>query len=139
MISPRIQLILRYVFAFLLISGGINHLVNPEYYAPLIPDFLPERLSNGGSGIVEILIGIGLLWKRFRAWSSLAFMVLMLIFLPLHVWDLFRDDPALIQVVHLINPDAHIEQEMPILVIRVLMQLLLIYGGWWLWRREGQE
>lgn len=78
-----------------MIYGGVNHFLKPEMYAPFIPDFLPTDLINYGSGLLEIMLGIGLLIPKFRFKAALGVLVLMLIFLPLHILDVFSETPAI--------------------------------------------
>lgn len=132
----KFQLLLRYFFAVVLLFAGISHFTSPEMYTPLIPDFLPTDLSNYGAGALEVLLGLGLLLKGFRSWSALGFTLLMVLFLLLHLWDLFRDDPALIRIVEQMDPNYQLENVRLILVVRAIAQFLLIFGGWWLYRKE---
>lgn len=105
-----------------MIIAGIGHFAVPEIYDPFIPDYLPEALINYGSGLFEIVIGIGLFTPAFRKPSALVIFILMILFLPLHVWDVFRDDPAL--------------QSHTAALIRLPVQFVLIYWAWWVWKRS---
>ncbi|XOV66693.1 MAG: hypothetical protein ACFHU9_13795 [Fluviicola sp.] len=104
------------VFAVLLFAGGIAHFVVPHVYNPLIPDFLPALASNIFAGICELAVGLMLLLPKYRSLGGLGFAFLMLGFLPLHLWELFREDP-------LIKPFA-------VAFVRAALQLVLIYLGW---------
>ncbi len=86
---------LRNILAVLMILAGIQHFRDPAMYGPIIPDALPKDLVTYLSGAVEILLGIGLLIQRLRPLASLGVLILMLTFLPLHLADVFRDDPAI--------------------------------------------
>ena len=67
------------------IVAGINHFVMPEFYYPLIPGYLPfPVLINYLSGIVEILLGIGLLISRSRYYATVGIVLLMVLFIPSH-------------------------------------------------------
>lgn len=109
--------ILRILFAAFMVYGGINHFLNPEFYDPFIPDFFPKDLANYGSGILEIVLGIGLLVPKYRKEASWGLVILLIAFLPIHLWDLFRDDPA-------IGSETAAR-------IRVPVQLLFIAWAWW--------
>ena len=111
---------LAYFFALFLISGGVAHLMLPSMYEPLIPEFIPAQLANIAAGIVEIIIGVLLIVPRYRYLGGLAFMVLMIAFLPIHLWDLVRDDPFFTPIIAA--------------VIRIALQFLLIYAGWWMFK-----
>lgn len=59
-----------------------------------MPDWFPKRLANAAGGIAEIIIGILILvpkTKHLGIWLALA---LMVVFLPLHIWDLTKVKPA---------------------------------------------
>ncbi|MBO6524729.1 MAG: hypothetical protein JJ971_12940 [Balneolaceae bacterium] len=69
------------------IIAGINHFINPEFYYPLIPDYLPfNEAINYGSGLVEILLGIGVLTKKTRTLSSYLLVVMLVSFIPAHIY-----------------------------------------------------
>ncbi len=72
-----------YVFA------GINHFVDPEFYYGLIPDYLPfHEAINYISGVAEIVLGIGVLFPKTRKWSSNLLVVLLISFIPAHIYFL---------------------------------------------------
>jgi len=48
----------------------------------------------------------------------------MIAFLPIHVWDLFRAEPAI--------------GSMNAAIIRVLIQFVLIYLGWRIWKKNSE-
>ncbi|MEQ9316599.1 MAG: hypothetical protein RLN72_12165 [Henriciella sp.] len=116
-------------FAILLIAawmlfGGAAHMIVPQAFYPIVPDWMPELWVVWISGLVELAIGIGVLIPRTRGVSGLVFAGLCLCFLPLHVWDFFRPDPVF-----------------PVpwgAGARIIVQLGLIALGLWLWRRESQ-
>ncbi len=70
-----------YVFA------GLNHFINPEFYYPLIPDYLIYiKEINLLSGISEVLLGIGLLIPKLRKVSATLIVLMLLAFIPSHVY-----------------------------------------------------
>ena len=72
-----------YVFA------GANHFINPEFYLGLIPEYLPfPDLINTISGIAEIVLGLGVLFQKTRKWSSYFLVIMLLSFIPAHVYFL---------------------------------------------------
>lgn len=64
-------------------------------YDPMIPDALPMHVVNYLVGIVELGLGIGVFTKRYMSMAALGIFILMIAFLPLHVMDVFRDEPAI--------------------------------------------
>ncbi|WP_299601089.1 MauE/DoxX family redox-associated membrane protein [uncultured Aquimarina sp.] len=79
-------------FFLYLLSGfffiaGINHFVHPDFYLPLIPEYLgyPE-IINYRSGVAEVLLGIGLLFAYTRKVSAYLIIALLIAFIPSHVY-----------------------------------------------------
>ncbi len=115
------QAILAYLFAAVLLLSAFYHIYNPAFYAPLIPSFIPEKLANIASTIAETIIAILLIVPSTRHLGGLGFMLLMLAFLPLHVWDLVRERSII---------GSKIGS-----AIRLVIQFVIIYAGWWLWKK----
>ena len=67
--------------------AGINHFVNPEFYFPLIPEFLGyPRLINTISGIAEMLLALGLIFERTRKLSAWGILLMLIAFIPSHFY-----------------------------------------------------
>ncbi|AWW00119.1 DoxX family protein [Arcticibacterium luteifluviistationis] len=113
--------VLTYLMAAFMIYGGVNHFLKPAMYVPFIPDFLPTDFINYGSGLLEIILGIGLVIPKFRYQAALGVLILMLVFLPLHVMDVFADTPAIG------SHDAAI--------VRLPVQFLFILWAWFISRK----
>ena len=90
-----LQLIAAILFGLFLVYGGINHFLKPAFYDPFIPDSLPKLLVNYATGVVEIGLGIGLFLPAFRRKAAMGALLLMLAFTPIHLWDLWRENPAI--------------------------------------------
>ncbi len=108
--------ILTFVLASLIILGGCSHFLQPSLFLPFIPDFLPENLVNYLAGIVEILIGFCCFFKQTRLFASRAILFLMIAFLPLHILDVFVENPAI--------------GSKTMAYIRLPLQFVLIYWAW---------
>jgi len=67
------------VIAGIFAVSGVVHLVKPEVYEPLIPDWLPgAREIVLGSGVAELVCAAGLAYPRTRGaagWASAALLV----------------------------------------------------------------
>ena len=113
-----LKLGLTFLLGVLMIFGGVNHFRHPAIYLPFVPDFLPGNFINLASGITEIVLGIGVFIPQFRQRSAFGIFLLMIIFLPLHVWDVFRENPAI---------GSH-----KMALIRLPIQFLLIFIGWFI-------
>ncbi len=112
------KLILTLLFGTFMIFGGINHFIKPEMYFPFFSNFLPKELLNYFGGAIEIVIGIGVFIPKFRKISTLGILILMIAFLPLHIWDVFRENPAI---------GTHVAS-----VIRLPVQFLFIAWAWFI-------
>jgi uncharacterized membrane protein len=76
-----------YLMAGFYLFGGINHFLTPEFYLPLIPDYLPAPdLLNILAGIAEIVLAIGLLIPNTRKWAAWGVIAMLLAFIPSHVY-----------------------------------------------------
>ncbi|SEB19491.1 DoxX family protein [Pedobacter hartonius] len=114
----KLRLALSFLFALLLIAAGINHFIHPTVYASFIPDWLPLIATNYITGIVEIGLGAGLIFPASRKVAAIATNLLMVFFLPFHVYDVFRTHPAIGSTLFAL--------------IRLPLQFLLIYWAWFL-------
>ena len=114
----KVYISLTLLFGMIMILAGIMHFIKPHAYDNFIPDFMPKLLVNYGTGIIEILIGISTLTKRFRKLATLALLLLMIAFLPLHTIDLFKVQPAI---------GSHL-----LAIIRFPIQFILIVWAWFI-------
>jgi uncharacterized membrane protein len=103
------------LIAIVMLAGGITHLVAPQIFYPIVPSIFPARLAVLGSGLGELAIGVAVLVPRLRARAGLAFALLCIAYLPLHLWDFLRPDP--------------IFHPWPLAVGRVLLQVGFIVAG----------
>ena len=107
------------LLAVLMMVSGIQHLWNPNFYMPFVPEFLPFPLVTVYlSGIVELLLGVVTLFlnQKYTKYGLLGIFFLMLIFLPLHIADAFREQPIIG------SPN--------LAYIRLVIQFLLVWLSW---------
>ncbi|MGY6744123.1 MAG: DoxX family protein [Cecembia sp.] len=82
-----IQKLLILTLGLFFIIAGINHFIQPEFYIPLIPSYVPwPGFINHASGVMEIFLGLGVLMPSGRKVSAWGIMVLMILFIPSHVY-----------------------------------------------------
>ena len=113
----KIWLILKVVLAIFLIFGGVQHFISPNNYIPFVPSFLPFTLAIIYlSGLFEILFGLALFFKKLETIGAWGILILMLLFLPIHIWDVFSNTPAI---------GSHNAA-----LIRLLIQFVLIFIAW---------
>lgn len=111
------------LIAVLFILAGINHFLSPEFYLPLIPDYLAyPDLLNALSGIFEIVIGI-LIWiPGYRRLGGLGLAILMILFIPAHV--------HFIQIGHCIPDGLCVDPWLGWVRLLVIQPLLIALGFW---------
>ena len=86
-IHPRNHRILRYALVLFLFVAGSNHFIHPQFYLPLIPSYLPfPSLINIISGVLELVIALLLLSKKWRNLGVLLWSLTLLAFIPSHVY-----------------------------------------------------
>jgi uncharacterized membrane protein len=88
-------LVLRIVFGLFFMFAGIMHIVKPVIFKHFIPDAFPKKLINYVVGIIEFGLGLGLLFYQTVAYAAIGIFVLMILFLPIHIWDLTKERPAI--------------------------------------------
>jgi len=87
---------IKILLSLFIIYAGVQHFLNPTVFEPFVPDFLGMKMPIIYiSGVLEITIGVLLLTNKYAGQAAYAYCILMLIFLPLHVWDVFADNPAI--------------------------------------------
>jgi uncharacterized membrane protein len=105
------------------LAAGLNHFRMPSFYLPLIPDYLPfKSLINIASGIAEMLLALLLLFEQTRKWAAIGIILLLLCFLPSHIW--------FIQQGGCVDPGGLCVPEWIAWVRLLLIHPILI---WWAW------
>ncbi|WGH75316.1 hypothetical protein P8625_14765 [Tenacibaculum tangerinum] len=115
-------LLLKVAFAVFLIFGGFNHFYKPEFYNGFIPDFLPKLAVNYIFGAIELLLGLGLFIKGYEKKSAYGIFLLMIAFLPIHIWDALKEFPAI--------------GSKTAAYIRIIFQLLFITWAWFIYKKQ---
>jgi len=86
----------RLLFALFMIMGGVQHFLKADFYLPFVPSFLPFPMTIiYVSGFVEIALGLLLLFRKYAKIAAVGIFMLMLLFLPVHIWDIITDTPAI--------------------------------------------
>jgi len=109
------------------LAAGINHFVMPEFYYPLIPDYLGNKATlNILSGIAEIAGAVGLMIPATRKWAAYGIVAMLIAFLPTHIYMITDADKV-----------AFDGKTLPVWV--ALVRLLVIHPiliGWAWWQRN---
>ncbi len=101
--------------ALLYIAAGINHFVNPKFYLKIIPPLLPfPKMINWVSGLLEIILGVGLLLSDFRSQAAWGLIILLIAIFPANMYHFMKGWRKKKMVL--------------VLALRLPLQVLLI---WW--------
>lgn len=76
---------MRILLSLLLVVAGIVHFVRPEVFDPAIP-FPHKLLINYLSGLIEIVLGVGLWVPRFKDHAARLSALWFLVLTPIHVY-----------------------------------------------------
>ncbi|WP_298780178.1 hypothetical protein [uncultured Polaribacter sp.] len=91
------------------------HFIKPHFFKHFIPDIFPKLLVNYVIGIIEFILGIGLFFDLTVKNTAFGIFILLIFLLPIHIWDLKKERPA-------IGTKKRA-------IIRILLQFLLMYGA----------
>lgn len=95
--STTFTAISAYILATFLILAGIAHFIYPKVFKPLFFDFIPVNIRYlliYLSGAAELLLALGLLLPEYRELSAGLVFVMLVLYLPLHIRDVFIDRPV---------------------------------------------
>ncbi|QTD37025.1 DoxX family membrane protein [Polaribacter batillariae] len=106
-------LILKIVFGAFFCFAGIMHILKPRIFKNFIPNFFPKKLVNYVVGTIEFLLGFGLFFSETTKYAAFGIFILMILLLPIHLWDVTRIRPAI--------------GSKKMAIIRVPLQFLLMY------------
>lgn len=115
-------LILRILFGILFCFAGIMHIIKPKIFKNFIPDFLPKLTVNYIFGAIEFILGLGLFFTETIKNAAAGIFILMIIFLPIHIWDATRIKPAI--------------GSKKIALIRIPLQFLLMYCAYRIYKNS---
>ncbi|WP_417887382.1 hypothetical protein [Zunongwangia sp.] len=107
-----------YLMGILYFIAGINHFIKPNMYAKIIPPYIPAHFSMVYlSGIAEILLGIGVCFTATKNYAIYGIITMLILFFTVHFYMLS-------------SPEAGAGLPKWLLILRIPLQLLLI---WWAW------
>ncbi len=108
----------QYLLAVIFIAGGANHLRTPDLYKKVMPPYLPEHSTLVlVSGILEMVCGLMLITAGSQAIGAWGILVLLLLFIPVHIYMLQE-------------PKARLKLPVWFLVLRLPLQLGLMYWAY---------
>ena len=86
---------LKIIFACFFIYAGIMHFIKPKFFNHFIPKGLPKLTVNYIAGGIEFLLGIGLFFPSVSYLAAKGIFILLMLFLPIHIWDATKVRPAI--------------------------------------------
>ncbi|HCS28929.1 MAG TPA: hypothetical protein DIW43_15835 [Spongiibacteraceae bacterium] len=107
-------------------GGGLGHFFAADFFAGIMPDYLPWHYPAVYiSGVFEILGAIGLLVPQYRRWAGNGLFVLTLVVSPvnIHMW---------------LHPADYPEMSETMLGVRLLVQIVLLACIYWSTREAPQ-
>ena len=116
-------LILKFVFAAFFAFAGIMHIIKPKLFKHFIPKPFPKTLVNYVIGVIEFSLGIGLLFSQTVKQAAIGIFILMILFLPIHIWDVTRERPAI--------------GSKKMAVIRIPLQFVLMYFAYLIYLQQA--
>jgi uncharacterized membrane protein len=123
--ANKLKFLSRFVLVAFYVIAGVNHFINPGFYYPLIPDYLLFHvLINAISGILEIILGLGLLWKSTRTYAAYFIIAMLIAFIPSHIY--------------FITVGGCIENGLCVPIWVAWLRLLVIHPLliWWVWNNK---
>ncbi|MFD1173139.1 DoxX family protein [Oceanobacillus picturae] len=76
-----------YVFAILFILAGISHFALEPFFTGAMPDWVPFRPAIVYiSGVIEILLAIGLLYKPTRRKVGILIAIFLVLIFPVNIY-----------------------------------------------------
>ncbi len=113
--------------AVFFVVAGANHFLNPDFYVPMMPPYLPAHLELVYlSGVFEIFGGILVLVPRVRAMAGWGLVALLMAIFPANI--------------HMaLSPEQF--PELPVFAhyLRLPFQALFIAWAYWATRPEVRE
>jgi uncharacterized membrane protein len=107
-----------YLMAAVYIVAGLNHFRNSALYLKIIPPYFPiPKLLNKIAGIAEIIFGVLLCIPSVSIYGALGIIGVLIAVFPANLY-MFQ------------NPKAHLGLPKWLLLLRLPLQLLLIYWAY---------
>lgn len=74
------------LMSLLYVVAGLYHFVNPEFYVKIMPRYIPYHLFFVyTTGIIEIVLGILILIKKYQKKAAWLIVFMLIAFLPVHI------------------------------------------------------
>ena len=105
-----------FIMAILYVLAGVNHFIHPETYMKIMPPWLPwHSFLVSISGVIEIVLGLLLIFNRTRKFAVWGIIALLIAVFPANI-------QMALDYYHTSNANLWIA------IVRLPIQILLI---WW--------
>jgi uncharacterized membrane protein len=115
------RLVATRTFGWVMVVAGVAHFVSPAFFLGFFrgaPAWVPALILVYASGVVEAAVGVMAIRSATAARGTVAIFGLMIAYLPIHLIDVLRDQPAV--------------GSATAAWIRLPLQLVLIAWAWWI-------
>jgi len=98
------------------------HFIKPKFFNHFIPKGLPKLTVNYVAGGIEFLLGIGLFFPSVSYLAAIGIFILLMLFLPIHIWDATKVRPAIVSK--------------KLAYIRIPLQFILMYCAYLIYQNS---
>ncbi len=87
MMNRLIYIFFLWVYALFYALAGCNHFLSTAAYYVIMPDWLPAPgFLIYFSGLLEIILGLSLLFKKSRKIAAVMIILMLIAFMPAHIY-----------------------------------------------------
>ena len=107
-----------YIMSVLYVSVGTKHFTDPEFFLAIVPPFLLFKIEIVYlSGILEILMGLGLMFKKTRKIGALGILILLILVFPANIYLYISELPQ--EILNISKDQAMIRMpfQIPLIII----------------------
>lgn len=81
-----------FLMSIFYITLGLKHIFNHKYFLPMMPPFLPNpKLLIYLSGILELILGLLLLFPEYRYFASFGIIIFLIAVFPANIYITIND------------------------------------------------
>ena len=113
---------LKSIYGAFFMFAGVMHFIKPQFFKHFIPKGFPKLAVNYVVGLLEFSVGLGIFIPKTTSYAALGIIILLILLLPIHIWDLFKERPAI--------------GSKKLAIIRVPLQFLLMYGAYFIYQNS---
>ena len=85
-----------WILGIMFVVAGIGHFVAMAQFAKMIPNDWPlKHEAVIVTGLVELGLAAGLMWPQTRKLAGVGIFLLLLLYTPIHIYDLMRYSPVI--------------------------------------------